>query len=244
MKETGLIFSQPMVIATNEGLKHVTRRLRGLEHLNENPDSWAVCRPLDWLENVKGGGVQEFPGRTGASWIALKDNLGITDGGYYVFSCPFGEVGDRIWMRETWSEEKDVHGIGTIHSYFYKAGSEMRDADTLQVLDDFGVAYDRLKWKPSIHMPRVACRTILELVSIGLERLQEITEESAESEGVYWYGSPSPGVNSFRNYLVPESEDIGVLSATYSFETLWCSLHSEDSWLHNPWVWVLKFKKV
>ena len=99
-------------------------------------------------------------------------------------------------------------------------------------------------WKPSIHMPRKICRFVGELVEIRLERLQDITEEDAKAEGVYWYGEPRPGVNVFKDYLMPEGEDIGVSTAVLSFQTLWASIHSIDSFLENPWVWVLEYKKV
>jgi hypothetical protein len=248
MKETGVIFSTPMALAAIELRKTITRRMRGLEHLNENPNQWAVCRQLDWLENVKGGGVQEFPGRTGSSWIALKDNLGLTDGGYYVFSCPFGEVGDRIWMRETYYPTDSPINGPIYKADFHQVESPDKSISKTAWLSDgkngSWNGYFLGKWKPSIHMPRVACRFVAELIEIRLERLQSITEEEAELEGVHCYGEPTPGQKVFKNYLLAESEDIGVLSATYSFMTLFAMLHSQELVDLNPWVWVLKFKQV
>lgn len=205
MKETGVIFSTPMALAAIEGIKKITRRMRGLEQLNVNPDSYSVAHYVGKLW-----------------WV--KRNLQPQE----LLVCPFGEVGDRIWMRETWA--KQLNG-----NFTFKAGKEEGEKPDYTATG---------RWKPSIHMPRVACRFVAELVEIRLERLQAITEEDAIAEGIHCYGTPTPGASMFKNYMVPACEDIGVMIAEFSFQTLWESIHGEDSWYVNPWVWVLKFKRV
>jgi hypothetical protein len=81
--------------------------------------------------------------------------------------CPFGKVGDRLWVREKWSRV-EWPGEGT--RIEYKA--------------DWGKSGGHLRWKPAIHMPRFASRITLEITGIGVERVQDITEAGALAEGV------------------------------------------------------------
>ncbi len=212
MKETGIMFSAPMVRATIEDIKQVTRRLRGLDLINEKPDNWQ----FEWAEPRNNNWC--FTDKTTLTPQTLKERTFEQAS----IKCPFGVPGDRLWVRETFSR------FGS--EIFYRA--------------DYEPGKDKMKWKPAIHMPRVACRILLELVEVRVERLHNISEEDAENEGVYCYGSPRPGEKVFKDYLMKDREDIGVLSAVLSFQTLWASLHGIESWLFNPWVWVLKFKRI
>ena len=97
-----------------------------------------------------------------------------------IIKCPYGQPGDRLWVRETWCKNY-YHEYG---NHYYRA-----DGETIQVplttggTTEFGIA-DGLHWKPSIHMPKIAARIWLEVVSVRVERLQDITEEDARLEGV------------------------------------------------------------
>jgi hypothetical protein len=94
------------------------------------------------------------------------------------------------------------------------------------------------KWKPSIHMPKAACRIWLRVKSVTIERLQSITQEDAIKEGVFFsdpyegYVTDSEG-RSFHTFLPARS-----------FEHLWCSINGAESWDANPWVWVIEFEKL
>jgi hypothetical protein len=90
----------------------------------------------------------------------------------------------------------------------------------------------KLKWTPSIHMPRWASRITLEIVSVRVERLQDITEECAKAEGCD--NSNSEAAITVGWYERPRS----------AFIRLWESINGADSWLSNPWVWVVEFKRV
>lgn len=151
---------------------------------------------------------------------------GIEKNGYV--KCPYGKPGDVLWVRETW--KKNTIPMGW--PYHYLAANDTFTHPEYE------------KWKPSIHMPRVAARIFLEVLSVTVERLQQITEEGAISEGVerYIYSGKS-SYYAYKDYLnrpVKSEEDI--LSALASYKSLWTKLHGEDSWKHNPWVWVIKFK--
>jgi hypothetical protein len=129
--------------------------------------------------------------------------------------CPYGVVGDRLWVREAWSiaEKKFDPEVSRI---VYRA-------DGVDPLPD---ATGRARWRPSIHMPRAASRLLLEVTEVRIERLHDISEEDARAEGV----RPDP----FRR----------TYTAINSFHVLWIDINGIDSWDSNPWVWVISLKKV
>ena len=87
-----------------------------------------------------------------------------------------------------------------------------------------------LPWRPSIHMPRWACRLVLEITDVRVERLQAISEADAEAEGVDFLRQ------------VPDADDR--LTAAQLFECLWVSINGQAGWDDNPWVWVVDFRRV
>lgn len=141
--------------------------------------------------------------------------------------CPYGYVDDVLWVREKWAPIIDDTGkrIGFYHS---------TDTDIYTG-----------KWKPSIHMPKEACRLFIKIKSIRVERLQDISEEDAKLEGVEsWVNErlkSKPTI--FKNYL--QNEDAWFCSKAYtSFHTLWELINGKESWDANPWVWVIEFEKI
>lgn len=159
-----------------------------------------------------------------------------------VAKCPYGKIGDMLWVRETWTKYHPVDENGYTnfneHDYFYLA-----DGPTTVVkvdADGFELEDQRDKWKPSIHMPKEAARLFLQIVDIRIESLHDINYYDAIKEGVKI--EENDGSKSwYRNYL----EDVGALpSPQESFMTLWKSINGTDSWECNPWVWVIEFKKI
>ena len=128
---------------------------------------------------------------------------------------PYGKPGDRLWVRETFCYHDDLA------MYLYKA-------------DDVTCC----KWKPSIHMPRIASRILLEVVNVRVERLNDISEEDAIAEGI---NLPSPYVGIGMDGEVIESETISWMPSDY-YKELWESINGPGSWDLNPWVWVVEFK--
>ena len=124
--------------------------------------------------------------------------------------CPYGQRGDRLWVREAF------HICPHHEDYFYRADDENLPLKCKA----------HTKWKPSIHMPRRASRITLEITSIRVERLQDISDADALAEGVDQTNT------SIRGY------------AAERFKRLWSSINGADSWHSNPWVWVIEFKKV
>lgn len=226
-----MIFNGEMVRAILDGRKTQTRRIMKNQPAGDYPDTPALIRSVD-------GGFQWY-GHYGESSI---------------FNCPFGAVGDRIWVRETWgvvSHELDEDGriqpwspdrpATAIHEMpfgnGYYSGHAIYAADgEFTWGDDDGYEDGRSCWKPSIHMPRAACRILLEVTGIRVERLNSISQEDAQAEGMAltgWrptYSDPDSGGDVWTPYD--------------NFAQLWESIYGEESWKTNPWVLVIEFKVV
>lgn len=136
------------------------------------------------------------------------------------------EAGDRLWVRETWARPGDEEII-------YRADKWAADLVAKWKEDP---NCPQVKWTPSIHMPRWACRLVLPLVSVRVERVQDITEEDAKAEGVERI-SAGPGWECWMGYGPSSS----CKTARDSFRSLWISIYGEASWDANPWVWVAEW---
>ena len=150
------------------------------------------------------------------------------------FRCPFGQPGDRLWVRETWrpsvihccfESSCDCDSVGVTYSadgqwihYGWQNGPD--DDWTLPTAAERGNV-------PSIHMPRWACRLVLEITAVRVERLQAISEADAIAEGT------TPSI---------VGDDLQHLAHRAGFQTLWTSTGGD--WDSNPWVWVIEFKRV
>lgn len=135
--------------------------------------------------------------------------------------CPYGKVGDRLWVRETWGYNPDHHGMAWHACYRADPGHE-----------DDGII-----WKPSIHMPRAACRLKLEITSVRVERLQDISEEDAKAEGAW------PDESVVEQVAKHFQRDVTAVHPSLAFRMLWESINGAGSWDANPWLWVVEFKR-
>ena len=147
--------------------------------------------------------------------------------------CPFGEPGDRLWVKETWAAQnlrlrtvKPVE-IPEDQRINYAAGHTADDLDGLG------------PWRPSLFMRRWMSRITLEIVAVRVERLRAITEADAKAEGV----TPSSRNHQAAAlaYIFGATE---FLAHTSAFATVWESIYGRGSWEINPWVWVIEFRKV
>lgn len=135
--------------------------------------------------------------------------------------CPYGKPGDRLWVRETWA-----------YLDFPKRHVAYRADGDLKVIS----------WSPSIHMFRKDSRITLEVVSVRVERLQDITDEDAQAEGIEWNPKLDPsGPCKWRLYGKPNT---GTNSPIGSYESLWDSINGAGSWDANPWVWCVTFRRI
>lgn len=152
------------------------------------------------------------------------------DTGGYTEYWPYGVVGDRLWIRESGWERPTLtpammrEGADTWEPYYYDALLIPGEAEELK---RWG-----FKRRSSIHMPRWACRTVVELTGVCVERLNDITEEDAYAEGCEEY------------HWGDESGYCGALSSRSVFVSWWGSIHGQESWEKNPYVWVLSFLRI
>lgn len=144
--------------------------------------------------------------------------------------CPYGAIGDRLWVRETWhslpleafERAFSAGKLATISADFKTAVFYAADAET------------GFPARPSIHMPRWASRITLEIVNVQVQRLQDITEEDAEAEGITAWAAA---------YCSRRTED--ELYARAYFELAWNSINGKRyPWSSNPWVWCITFRRI
>ncbi|HGP0289704.1 TPA: hypothetical protein ACLEZY_001089 [Pseudomonas aeruginosa] len=203
MKERPILFNDQMVRAILEGRKTATRRIaKPVKH----PDLGNIYAP-DAL-------------------VLEREPQHVIDR-----ACPYGQPGDRLWVREAWqgpliSDEeqaanqscwKDMTKFQNPGHCAYRASG-----DDNEYVDPDG--YFHCKWKPSIHMPRWASRILLEITAVRVERLQDISDPGALAEGV--------------SHSEMHSGD----SLVDVFARLWGSTGGD--WAANPWVWCIEFKRV
>lgn len=141
-----------------------------------------------------------------------------------------GVPGDILWVRETFSTQ-DFN-----RPYIYKANQFDKN-------DPFD--YSIIKWKPSIHMPKEACRIFLEITEIRVERLQEISNKDCINEGIKRETFPPTGEQCFYFYPCKDLRDDSYLDCPKtSFYSLWKSINGQKSWESNPWVWAISFERI
>jgi len=216
MKFIPILFSTEMVQAILDGRKTMTRRIL-------KPEPYLPFKKSK-IDFVKGFG---FCVRHQIS--KNPDRFECTS----KIKCPYGQVGDILWVRETFNSDysfKNSKGKPVAPGILYKATTE-----NLPSKSD--------KWKPSLFMPKEACRIFLKINNIRVERLHDISEEDAISEGIEKYGPfgefkgskhPNGGSMRFRAYS----------KSTRAFQDLWETINSEESWKSNPWVWVIEFERI
>lgn len=224
-----ILFSTSMVQAILEGRKTQTRRLKGLASKNEYPNKWnRAGDPRRSANRVWDSRVEKNPN-------PLKVEFGFRhndspDGEIVYMTAPY-KPGDILWVRETWSEGSDSFPYVHKAEYPYYIPSHI---ENIPKIED-------MKWKPSIHMPKAACRIFLEVTDVRVERLQDISEADAIAEGVEEI-HPAPFVIRYKNYL---KNGISIIDTSrLSFLSLWISINGEGSWKANPWVFVYKFIQI
>lgn len=149
------------------------------------------------------------------------------------YRCPFGDVGDRIWVRETWAEA----GASAPNLKLYRANYPEHVPSHYENVPPA----NEIRWTPSIHMPRWASRILLEITDVRVERLNAISEEDAMREGI----DADRLAESQDNYdCIADHNMTGRPTAKGYFSDLWQSIYGEESWKANPWVWVIDFKRV
>jgi len=210
MKDHPILFSAPMVRALLDGSKTQTRRV-------VKPQPPAVfCK----------GDVAAITNGTRWAFSRLPERIAHPPGLHEGILCPYGQPGDRLWVRETFA---DLRGTGIEHrpdpsgplNRYAFAADHPPGSNGDEARKEFGV-----KWKPSIHMPRAASRITLEITEVRVERLQDISRGDAMVEGC-----PFPNMAAYND---PRKW----------YADLWESINGPGSWDTNPYVWVIEFKRL
>lgn len=228
-KERPILFSGPMVRAILDGTKTQTRRI-----VKPQPVDISELRDMEDdgpLQTFIESGVLRTPARWGSHPVP----------------CPYGAPGDRLWVRETFGI---YDGEGFEHVGIPK--EKPRGFHVVWGADCSPAVLEVFRFRPSIHMPRWASRTLLEIVSVRVERLNDITEEGATKEGIPCIKpTPSERRHGIEDgvYLVPGlSQSTGQprwnCTAKAAFGDLWQSINGPGSWDANPYVWVVEFKRI
>ncbi|OCY53716.1 hypothetical protein [Acinetobacter pittii] len=219
MKERPIILNTTMVKAIIEGRKVQTRRLVKEKLISEQAEFECGNRP-----NV----------------IRSEPSLQ-----YYIDKgCPFGQVGDHLWVRETFCigsiEEEDHYQGWPKPLYVHQDGDPKQYPIYKEWCLREGISFDDVHWKPSIHMPRSASRILLEITKIRIEKLNQISNQDAVQEGLLKL--PASG-----RYVVSRGDQyFGAASNNPCevFKWLWESIYGSSSWELNPWVWVIEFNVI
>jgi hypothetical protein len=216
VKERPILFSAPMVRAILDDSKTQTRRIvKGVP-------MWGAEHDAQWHPHVL---PPDSPGGEFSWWEGPAHG----PSNYFWARCPYGEPGERLWVRETWMRQErqilyraDLDDCGQCLAYGIASGCP--SSTQLRVTP-------KETWIPSIHMYRAYSRITLEVTDVRVQRLQAIGELDALAEGI----PPNP----FRE----ESEPVE-LGCAKDFADLWEQIHGPGSWDLNPWVWCVSFKRV
>lgn len=242
-KERPILFSAPMVRAILDGRKNQTRRI---------------------LKNSK---HVQILGKEGQGVLWDK--------------CPYGQPGDRLWVRETWVD----NGCGSHHEnghsryetyIIYPADGARRTIpqsdEVFHARLDRAIAYQdahcpenptdenapdywdryhkRQEWlthqfrrhRPSIFMPRWASRITLEIVSVRVERLQDISNSDCAAEGIQTSNGAGL-IDGDTCFHFPEGNGYSRIG-WHAYKALWESINGKGSWAANPWVWAIEFRRI
>ncbi|HCE6948972.1 hypothetical protein IPC1284_11620 [Pseudomonas aeruginosa] len=203
-RERPILFNDQMVRAILEGRKTVTRRV------------------------VKDTGFYAIDAAIHGNEVALREREALST------RCPFGQPGDRLWVREAWQGPLISDEEQAANQSWWKDVTKFQDqahcsyrasGDNNEYVDPDG--YFHCKWKPSIHMPRWASRILLEITAVRVERLHDITPNQCIAEGAWREKDKELGRGQ---------------EAIAAFADLWRSTGGD--WDANPWVWVVEFKRV
>jgi len=201
MKDRPILMSAPMVIATLDGRKTMTRR---------------PCKPQPHVDKQMSGGFALNILKRNYTMDMVSGSISV-NAPHISECCPYGQVGDRLWLREKWrvnnlADDLPPRELMVTHRIWYEADAPHQP--------HFG------RLRHARHMPRWASRITLEIIGIRVERLNDISRGDAMEEGC-----PFPNIAQGDN-------------PCRWFAKLWESIYGAGSWDINPWAWVIEYKRV
>lgn len=230
MKERPILFSSPMVRAILDGRKAVTRRV--VKH----PEYYG-CPTGDCPHSTQYECNQ-----------AMNDPVVLAD-------CPYVCAGDVLWVRETWQymdwtedgqpwirfrADQGRHLVERVPEEWADRVEDLwAELSKPANLTIDGKASDR-RWRSAIHMPRWACRLVLEVVSVRAERVQDIGKDGRKAADVLAEGITREQIQRMQFENVFHPDDLPAMA----FGSLWDSINGKGSWAQNPWVWRVEFRRI
>lgn len=195
IKERPIIFNAEIVNAILDGHKTQHRQVMKVQPLVDG------CQ-LAWDVHSRK-----------AHWVKVNNRMALLHNDKRYFLCPFGKVGDRLWVRETWQTHCDNDHL---------KATELQQDCAIQ----YPASYDGWvsKKRTSTQMPRWASRITLEITKVRFERLNDISDADALAEGVDRTNTSISGYAKER------------------FKRRWEKIYGDGSWMKNPFVWVIDFK--
>lgn len=219
MKERPILFNEQRVHALLSGQQSQTRRIMKSQLLGPSQDNHEGCYGIDVLKNQQQG----------------NHVLGMENVSYH---CPYGQPGDRLWVRETWrgpiiapqDVEEYAHSPDRFKSPYY---CQYR-ADISQ-FSNVADEDHHVGWQAGIHMPRWASRIDLQINNIRVEKVQDISDDDVLAEGV------QTDAHFLNHFFTMHHEAI---SAKDAYRKQWTLQYGGASWVVNPWVWVIEFSRI
>ena len=234
IREHPLLMQAGGIVATLDGRKIETRRTTKLEEVNEDPDEWYPIRSSEEVNWSK------FPATT-IRFASMFRGRTID------VRCPYGKPGERLWFRESFAYRKGLDSTNLVsishdEPVYYPATKTWKMFSLHgQAIEPMGVqtieGLEPGKGRPSIHINRWAARILVEILSIRVERVRDISEAGAVAEGI-------SGDSEFGFFYVGKFLAFGDAIAAYL--CLWDSINEKKGlgFLFNPWCWVVRYRRL
>jgi len=222
MKTRPMLFSDAMVRAILYGRKTQTRRV--------------IKQPIP--TNVRGFERYINPlGNVAFGWVLGDSKKYGTLLELANMRCPYGQPGDRIWVREC------HYVIGETNEVFYRASGGLSQYAERDRLQNNPPLIWQGPWRPSIFMKRAWSRIALEITNVRVERLQDISNADAIAEGIE-RNPEYPALWKSGNLHGDQNTMKSTGFPKLAYRSIWEQINGHESWVANPWVWVIEFKRV
>ncbi|WP_333896673.1 hypothetical protein [Mixta calida] len=220
MKERPILFSEQRVRALLAGQQTQTRRIMKSQPFGPGQDNHEGCYVVDVTSNY-------LHGKKMMSMANLS------------YQCPYGQPGDRLWVRETWRgpivPTAELEAYERAPANFRQAKYCQYRADSRELGQQHDEESETFGWQTGIHMPRWASRIDLLITGVRAERIQEISDDDVMAEGVQTD-------SHFLNHFFTMNHEL--IAPKEAYRKAWEKQYGGTSWEVNPWVWVIEFRRV
>ncbi|WP_026111569.1 hypothetical protein [Winslowiella toletana] len=220
MKERPILFSDQRVRALLTGQQTQTRRIMKSLAFTPGQDNHEGCYGFDVISNqMRGRHVMEMSDLS--------------------YQCPFGQPGDRLWVRETWRgpvvpKEQMADYAKSPEAYRSTRYCQYR-ADSSELGSSLDEDNEQSGWQTAIHMPRWASRINLQITGVRAQKIQDISDDDIMAEGV------QTDSHFLNNFFTLKNDSVAPKEA---YMKAWEKQYGGTSWEVNPWVWVIEFSRI